>query len=99
IHNTYNGGYGQGNNLGIDKARGKLICIMNPDVNFVQPVFARVIRTFEHSRKLALLGGKQLGHMDISFYFKPEFEFLLLTGVLTILLNRFNFYHSKLMYL
>src|SRR5690606_37192237 len=33
IHNARNGGYGQGNNLGIAHSKGKVLCIMNPDVN------------------------------------------------------------------
>lgn len=99
IHNARNGGYGQGNNLGIAHSKGKVLCIMNPDVNLVRPIFRRALHHFQRSAKLSLIGGKQFGHKNISFYFKPEYEFLLFTGVLTMLYNRINFYHSKYMYL
>ena len=99
IHNLRNGGYGQGNNLGIAHSRGKVICIMNPDVNLVRPIFRRLLDHFRQSDRLSLIGGKQFGHRNISFYFKPEYEFLLFTGVLTLLFNRLNLYHPKYMYL
>lgn len=99
IHNARNGGYGQGNNLGIAHSKGKMICIMNPDVNLVRPIFRHIRERFRRSPQLALIGGKQYGHKNISFYFKPEYEFLLFTGVLTMLCNRLNFYHPKYMFL
>lgn len=99
IHNTHNGGYGQGNNVGIERAKGRIVCIMNPDINFTEPVFDKVVSIFNANTKIALLGGKQFGHKDISFYFKPEYDFLIFTGLLTILFNRLNFYHQKYMFL
>ena len=46
VHNTHNGGYGQGNNVGIRKATAPVIMIMNPDVRLVQPVFRHCLEQF-----------------------------------------------------
>ena len=37
--NTHNGGYGQGNNVGIRMAQAPIIAIMNPDVRITHPIF------------------------------------------------------------
>ncbi len=39
ISNLCNGGYGQGNNVGIKASHAPIIMIMNPDVRLVMPVF------------------------------------------------------------
>ena len=39
VKNHINGGYGQGNNVGIRLAKSDIIMIMNPDVRLLQPVF------------------------------------------------------------
>ncbi|SKB87499.1 Glycosyltransferase, GT2 family [Soonwooa buanensis] len=74
IHNVKNGGYGQGNNVGICKAKGKIICIMNPDVLFLEPLMKDALLKFQSNSQLALLGYKQTGGFDYSFYLKPEFR-------------------------
>lgn len=38
INNKVNGGYGQGNNLGVEVAKAPIILIMNPDVRLVKPI-------------------------------------------------------------
>ena len=65
IHNTHNGGYGQGNNVGISKATAPVCMIMNPDVRLTEPVFSTVVRTFDEDAELCLYGIKQMLSEDV----------------------------------
>lgn len=47
IKNNKNGGYGQGNNIGVKYASAEIIMILNPDVRLVEPIFKSVILSFE----------------------------------------------------
>ena len=58
ISNITNGGYGQGNNIGIRVASAPIVSIMNPDVRLVMPIFQRVLSTFE-DQNIVMCGGKQ----------------------------------------
>jgi GT2 family glycosyltransferase len=58
IANTSNGGYGQGNNVGITAATSPIICIMNPDVRLIMPVFKEMLHTLNQEDNI-LCGGKQ----------------------------------------
>ena len=60
IKNTHNGGYGQGNNVGIKKATAPIILIMNPDVRLFEPIFKTAVEAFESDTKLAMYGMKQM---------------------------------------
>lgn len=60
IKNTHNGGYGQGNNVGIKKATAPVILIMNPDVRLIEPIFKTTVEAFEQDSKLAMYGMKQM---------------------------------------
>ncbi|MCR4918997.1 MAG: glycosyltransferase [Prevotella sp.] len=60
IHNTHNGGYGQGNNVGIRHAAAPVIMIMNPDVRLYEPVMLAAVQAFEHDSSLTMLGMKQM---------------------------------------
>lgn len=59
IHNTHNGGYGQGNNVGIRKATAPVILIMNPDVRLIEPVFRYCLEQFTLHKSLVLYGFTQ----------------------------------------
>ena len=59
IHNTHNGGYGQGNNIGIRRATAPVIMIMNPDVRLCQPVFSHCLQQFDRRPRLVLYGFTQ----------------------------------------
>ena len=50
INNTHNGGYGQGNNVGIRRATAPVILIMNPDVRLICPIFRTAIEAFENDK-------------------------------------------------
>jgi len=99
IHNTANLGYGQGNNIGIGNSTGNILCIMNPDVNFIEPVFQRVISHFSANPNLALLGGKQLGYRDLSFYVMPEKKLSIFQSLLLVVFNKLNLFHKRCMFL
>lgn len=58
ISNTRNGGYGQGNNVGIRAASAPIIAIMNPDVRLIMPVFGTFLQTLS-SPDVVMCGGKQ----------------------------------------
>ena len=60
VKNTHNGGYGQGNNVGISHATAPVCMIMNPDVRLMEPVFLTVVRAFEKDKSLCLYGMKQM---------------------------------------
>ena len=56
IENTKNGGYGQGNNVGIRHSSAPIIMIMNPDVRLFKPIFNHVLQHYENNPKLSMLG-------------------------------------------
>ena len=60
IKNTRNGGYGQGNNIGIRKAKAPVILIMNPDVRLMEPVFKMALEAFDCNKDLSMYGMKQM---------------------------------------
>lgn len=60
IHNTHNGGYGQGNNVGIRQASAPIVLIMNPDVRLCMPVFAKALQAFDDDPELCMYGMKQM---------------------------------------
>lgn len=59
IKNNSNGGYGQGNNVGIQASTAPVALIMNPDVRLVQPIFARALQRFDKNSSLGVLGMSQ----------------------------------------
>lgn len=60
IHNTHNGGYGQGNNIGIRQAKAPVIMIMNPDVRLTTPFCRKPIEAFAQDPQLCMYGIKQM---------------------------------------
>ena len=99
IKNDRNGGYGYGNNIGIKKAVGKYIAIMNPDITMTEPLFYNAIQQFEKDKNLGILGYKQYGAFNLSFYFRQEYYIPILTPVLTKICNRVNWFFEKQMFL
>lgn len=100
IKNDKNGGYGQGNNVGVKKANSPLIMIMNPDVRLLHPIFNKIMTKFEAS-KFVMLGMLQMitkTKKGISFSVK-----LICSSVFsvfeTILCNKLNYYNSNRMYI
>lgn len=58
LFNHRNGGYGQGNNLGIEAATSPIIMVMNPDVRLFRPIFKDAIKHFT-DENLGILGMQQ----------------------------------------
>ena len=50
VENTQNGGYGQGNNVGIRRATAPVILIMNPDVRMMGPFLRKPLEAFQHDK-------------------------------------------------
>lgn len=99
IHNSKNGGYGQGNNVGISASSGKYICIMNPDVRIVEPILLRTNQFFEKNQQYAMLGFKQIGGANISYYIKPEYKPSVGASIITKLTNYLNVFSERKFYL
>ena len=59
ISNPTNGGYGQGNNVGIRASSAPIVSIMNPDVRLIMPVFGAFLKTLS-APDVVMCGGKQL---------------------------------------
>ena len=63
IQSPRNLGYGGGNNLGIQHARGEYILILNPDVTVLNHSIEKLLTTFEHDSATGLVA-PQLLHPD-----------------------------------
>ncbi len=101
IKNTHNGGYGQGNNVGIRISSAPVILIMNPDVRLASPFFKTPLSAFAEDTALIMYGLKQMRTETIesksSFcctYMMNGYMRTLLEG----LTNRFEWYHPKIQY-
>ena len=58
VENPINGGFGYGNNRGVELAQGKYILFLNPDTIFVEPILRFAIDKFENNPNLFLFGLK-----------------------------------------
>jgi GT2 family glycosyltransferase len=99
IVNSGNLGYGSGNNLGIKHATGDIVAVMNPDVRLSEPLFKHAVYSFQNHSRLAILGYKQLGNRDLSFYLNPEFRIPVLHTIAERLTNRWNLFLQSWFYL
>lgn len=99
IRNEENKGFGQGNNVGIKIAKGKYVCLSNPDILFRVPVFQKVLKLFQDNKDLAMIGGKQIGGRNSSFLNRPEYDFFVFTAILSDFLNIVNLYFQNYFYL
>jgi len=102
IENTQNGGYGQGNNVGIRRATAPVILIMNPDVRLMDPFFARPLKAFKEDSQLIMYGMKQMYTETMpsrnSFWFTTMMNGYLRT-LLTGLCTRMDWYLPRWMYI
>lgn len=60
IENDKNGGYGQGNNVGIRQATAPVLLIMNPDVRLMEPIFNKPLQAFHEDEQLIMYGMKMM---------------------------------------
>jgi len=99
IKNQKNLGYGYGNNIGIEHSTGDIICIMNPDVRLSEPIFQKTLNKFENDGSLGLIGFKQKGGNNLSFYIKPEYHLSLFNSMAVKIFNKLNYFNSKFFFL
>ena len=100
IQNDRNGGYGQGNNVGIRKASAPIIMIMNPDVRLIEPVFKKAIEAFKDQRVV------QFGMQQLDKNGNRAYSFAVSSWIhpciglpLTSICNKLKWYFPKIMYL
>lgn len=101
ISNERNGGYGQGNNIGIKAARSPYIMIMNPDVRFVMPCLSTICTFMQNNDRVALYGMKQLDYRKkrgISFACN-SFIMPYISIPLSSICNKLELYLHKYMYI
>ena len=102
IHNTHNGGYGQGNNVGIRRATAPVVLIMNPDVRLCEPLFSTAIAAFEKDKSLCMYGMKQMLSAEIksplSFDCSRRINGYLIP-LISSLCNKLDLYIPRIMYL
>ncbi len=94
VHNPDNPGYGAGNNAGIKLAAGKFIAIFNPDVRLTEPLLDIVWDIYRKNSDLGLLGFKQIGGENLSFYRKPEWNFFL-SGWYMKIMNKLSVFNYR----
>lgn len=101
VKNTQNGGYGQGNNMGIRRATAPVILIMNPDVRMMEPVFKTALDAFDHWKDLSIYGMKQMLSATVpsnnSFCCAYTVNGYLQT-IMTSIGNRFDYYLPRYMH-
>lgn len=100
LENKHNGGYGQGNNIGIKAAKAPIIAIVNPDVRWTTPIMDEMIKCFKDP-KVALAGCRQMDdehHAASAIHMIPNatgFE----KAICKMVANRFGLYCQNRMYL
>ncbi len=101
IKNSSNGGYGQGNNVGIRQCSAPVVLIMNPDVRLVCPIFKKAIDRFSKDKSMCILGMKQWLTLEEpssnSFTCTSRMNGYLST-ILSALCTRLDFYIAKYMH-
>lgn len=101
LKNTRNGGYGQGNNVGIRKASAPIILIMNPDVRLMEPIFKTVLTAFDKDERLGMYGMKQMLTPTESSTNSISCTNMMngyLATILTAFANRSDRYIARIMY-
>ncbi|MCQ2308396.1 MAG: glycosyltransferase [Bacteroidales bacterium] len=71
VSNSKNGGYGQGNNVGIRLSSSDKFLIMNPDVRIIMPMFSKIVETLNDGN-VALCGFTSMENESLrnsSFYY------------------------------
>ena len=69
IRNKENSGFPKGNNIGVAKAQGKYICILNPDTVVAEDTFIKILAFAEKQMNLGIIGCKLI---DGTGKFLPE---------------------------
>ena len=94
-----NRGFGAGNNVGAEASSGEILCFMNPDIIYIEPVFGKIWQKFQEDPNLMLAGGKLLNAdrtPGFSFYY--DYSSDLLHRTLDKVQNRRDHYIPEKMY-
>ena len=97
--NTHNGGYGQGNNVGIRIAQAPVVAIMNPDIRLMQPIFSAALRALQVDT--VMCAGKQM-HTTTQLGWSYAFDYNAMSFLQVPLRNifkRVDYYDYRHMYL
>lgn len=95
-----NKGFGQGNNVGAKKAKGKYLLFLNPDTILIEPIFRFAIEKFDNDKSLALFGVKLVDlnfKRNMSFYLIDKHGFL--SSQFIKFCNKTDFYFDGKMYI
>lgn len=90
-------GYGAGNNIGIKLSKYEIICIVNPDVRFISPIFKNALAEFVHKPNLMALSGEQISKSRNSFFLRPEFQFPIVKEIISRLLKHVGIFSHRFM--
>lgn len=102
IENEKNGGYGQGNNVGIRRSTAPVVLIMNPDVRQTMPFLQKPLEAFSKQRSLTMYGMKQMLTPQVPSTNSINVSNLVNGYVSTLLsgmCNRFDLFFPRIMYL
>lgn len=58
IENKYNAGFPKGNNIGVNTAKGRYVCILNPDTVVAEDTFVKVLAFAEAQKDFGISGVK-----------------------------------------
>ncbi|WP_248723528.1 glycosyltransferase family 2 protein [Seonamhaeicola sp. ML3] len=69
VENKQNLGFSKGNNIGVSKAQGEYLCILNPDTVVAEDTFSELLKLYNTKDDLGIIGCKLI---DGSGTFLPE---------------------------
>lgn len=81
IQNHENQGFSKGNNLGVAKAKGEFVCILNPDTVVAEDIFLKLLKFTDKKENLGILGCKLI---DGTGKFLPESKRNIPTPIVSI---------------
>ena len=96
-----NGGYGQGNNVGIKEAEAPIILIMNPDIRLIEPVFRKAVEYMEAQPNISMYGMKQMLTKNIPSHNSISCTYMMngyVYTIMTALANRRDYFNPKYMH-
>ena len=56
VENQKNIGFSKANNIGVSKASGKYICVLNPDIVLSEETFSKILKFYESGIKVGFVG-------------------------------------------
>ena len=101
IQNSENVGFPKGNNIGVAQAKGKYICILNPDTVVAEDMFTKVLAFAQQQSDLGIVGCKLI---DGTGNFLPESKrgvptpwvaFTKITGLYKLFCGTFGKYYAQ----